>query len=39
MSPGEILTIVVVGVIGTVSVVGVSVVGWVYNTRQKIRHG
>jgi hypothetical protein len=39
MSPGEVLTIVVVGVIGTVSVVGVSVVGWVYNTRQKIRHG
>jgi hypothetical protein len=39
MSPGDILTIVIVGVIGTVSVVGVSVLGWVYNTRQKIKHG
>lgn len=39
MSPNDILTIVIVGVIGTISVVGVSVIGWVYNTRQKIKHG
>ncbi len=39
MSPGDILTIVIVGVIGTVSVVGVSVAGWFYNTRQTIKHG
>ena len=39
MPPSEILTIVIVGVIGTVSVVGVSVLGWFYNTRQKIKHG
>lgn len=39
MSPGDILTIVIVGVIGTVSVVAVSVAGWFYNTRQKIKHG
>lgn len=39
MPPGEILTIVIVGVIGAVSVVGLSVTGWVYNTRQKIKHG
>jgi len=39
MSPDDILTIIIVGVIGTVAVVGVSVLGWVYNTRQKIRHG
>ena len=39
MSPGDILTIVIVGVIGTVAVVAVSVEGWFYNTRQKIKHG
>ena len=39
MSPGDILTIVIVGVIGAVSVVTVSVAGWFYNTRQKIKHG
>ena len=39
MSPGDILTIVFMGVIGTVSVVGISVAGWFYNTRQKIKHG
>lgn len=39
MPPGEILTIVIVGVLGAVSIVGVSVAGWFYNTRQKIRHG
>jgi hypothetical protein len=39
MSPGEILTIVIVGVLGVVAVVGVSVAGWFYNTRQKIKHG
>ena len=25
--------------IGGVSIVGVSVTGWIYNTRQKIKHG
>jgi hypothetical protein len=39
MSPGDILTIVIVGVIGAVSVVTVGVAGWFYNTRQKIKHG
>ena len=39
MPAGEILTIVIVGVLGAVSIVGVSVAGWFYNTRQKIRHG
>jgi hypothetical protein len=39
MSPGDILTIVMVGVLGAVTVVGVSVGGWLYNTRQKIKHG
>lgn len=39
MSPGDILTIVIIGVLGTVTVVGVSVAGWLLNTRQKIRHG
>jgi len=39
MSPGDIFDIVIVGVVGTVLVVGVSVLGWLYNTRQKIKHG
>ena len=39
MSPGDILTIVIVGVLGGVTIVGVSVTGWIYNTRQKIKHG
>jgi len=39
MSPSDILTIVLMGVVGTVLVVGMSVLGWLYNTRQKIRHG
>jgi len=39
MTPEDILTIVIVGVLGAVSVVGVSVAGWFYNTRQKIKHG
>jgi hypothetical protein len=39
MPAGEILTIVIVGVLGAVSIVGVSVAGWFYNTRQKIKHG
>ena len=39
MQPEDILTIVIVGVLGTVAVVGVSVLGWFYNTRQKIKHG
>lgn len=34
-----ILTIVIVGALGTVAVVGVSVLGWVYNTRMKIKNG
>ena len=39
MGPGDIFDLVVVGVVGTVAVVGVSVLGWLYNTRQKIKHG
>ncbi len=39
MSPGDILTIVTMGVLGTVTIVGVSVLGWVYNTRLKIKNG
>ena len=39
MSPGDILTIIFAGVFGVVAVVGISVAGWFYNTRQKIRHG
>ena len=34
-----ILTIVIAGVLGAVAVVGVSVLGWVYNTRMKIKNG
>jgi hypothetical protein len=37
--PAEVLTIVVVSVLGAVTVVTVSVLGWVYNTRFKIKHG
>jgi hypothetical protein len=39
MAPDDILTIVMLGVLGTVTVVGVSVLGWVYNTRMKIKNG
>jgi len=39
MSPADIFDIVMVGVIGAVAIVGVSVLGWFYNTRQKIKHG
>jgi hypothetical protein len=39
MSPGDILEIVFMGVTGAVLVVGISVGGWLFNTRQKIRHG
>ena len=39
MLPGDILTIVTIGVLGGVTIVGVSVGGWLYNTRQKIKHG
>ena len=39
MLPGDILTIVTIGVLGGVTIVGVSVGGWLFNTRQKIRHG
>ena len=35
----DILTIVILGVLGTVAVVSVSVLGWVYNTRMKIKNG
>lgn len=39
MTPDDIFSIIVLGVIGTVSIVGVSVAGWVYNTRMKIKNG
>ena len=39
MSPSDIMTIIMLGVTGTVAVVGVSVAGWVYNTRLKIKNG
>ncbi len=39
MSPDDILTIVILGVVGTVAVVSVSILGWVYNTRLKIKNG
>lgn len=39
MSPSDIMTIIMLGVTGTVAVVGVSVAGWVYNTRMKIKNG
>ena len=39
MSPGEIFNIILLGVLGTVGVVTVSVLGWVYNTRLKIKNG
>ena len=39
MSPGDIFDIIIVGVLGTIAVVSVSVGGWLFNTRQKIRHG
>jgi hypothetical protein len=39
MSPGDIFNITVLGVLGTVAVVTVSVLGWVYNTRMKIKNG
>jgi hypothetical protein len=39
MNPDNIVTIVMFGIVGTVLVVGVSVLGWIYNTRQKIKHG
>lgn len=39
MSPDNIVTIVMFGILGAVLVVGVSVGGWLFNTRQKIRHG
>jgi len=39
MAPDDILTIVILGVVGTVAVVSVSVLGWVYNTRMKIKNG
>ena len=39
MSPSDIMTIIMLGVTGTVTVVAVSVAGWVYNTRMKIKNG
>ena len=39
MNPDNIVTIVMFAIVGTVLVVGVSVLGWLYNTRQKIKHG
>ena len=39
MAPEDIFNIIVLGVLGTVSVVTVSVLGWVYNTRMKIKNG
>ena len=39
MSPDDIFSIVMLGVLGNVAVVGVSVLGWVYNTRMKIKNG
>jgi hypothetical protein len=39
MTPDNIVTIVMFSIVGTVLVVGVSVLGWIYNTRQKIKHG
>ena len=39
MTPADIFNIIVLGVLGTVTVVGVSVAGWVYNTRLKIKNG
>ena len=39
MSPEDIFNIIVLGVLGTVAVVTVSVLGWVYNTRMKIKNG
>jgi hypothetical protein len=39
MSPSDILTIVLMGVVGAICVVGISVAGWFFNTRQKIKHG
>ena len=39
MSPDDILNIIILGVLGTVAVTTVSVFGWVYNTRLKIKNG
>ena len=39
MGPADVMNIVILGVIGTVAVVTVSVAGWVYNTRMKIKNG
>lgn len=39
MSPDDIFSIIVLGVVGTIAIVTVSVLGWVYNTRQKIKNG
>ena len=39
MTPADVFNIIVLGVVGTVAVTTVSVLGWVYNTRLKIKNG
>ncbi|WP_305098299.1 hypothetical protein [Croceibacterium aestuarii] len=39
MSPNDIMEIIMLGITGTVAIVGISIAGWVYNTRQKIKNG
>lgn len=39
MSPEDIFNIIIVAILGTGFVVGVSVLGWVYTTRMKIKNG
>jgi hypothetical protein len=39
MGPADVFNIIVLGVVGTVAVTTVSVLGWVYNTRLKIKNG
>ena len=39
MAPEDILNLIILGTLGTVAVVTVSVLGWVYNTRMKIKNG
>jgi hypothetical protein len=39
MPPQDIITLVAMISAGSVIIVGLSVTGWLYNTRQKIKHG
>jgi hypothetical protein len=39
MNAQEIIFLATTGVLGLIAVVGVSVFGWVHNTRMKIKHG